>query len=307
MNLRELQYLVAVADHLHFGRAAEACHVSQPTLSMQLKKLEDEIGAQLFERTNKKIMPTILGLDIAQRARRILQEVEQIRSSAKNGSDPMAGDLRLGVFPTLAPYLLPSLVPKIKKYFPALNLLLTEDKTANLLTQLEKGQLDCALLAMPVENDQLEVLSLFQEDFYLAVPAGHALAKQKDIAPSALENMNLLLLDEGHCLRDQALQVCRSIGAGEAQNFRATSLETLRHMVAASNAITLMPQLAIKQDPLVRYIPFQTPAPSRSIGLYWRKTSARRKLYQSMARQSDLWPLSMSGQIAGKQGNANAY
>jgi LysR family hydrogen peroxide-inducible transcriptional activator len=292
MNLRDLQYLVAVADHLHFGKAANACHVSQPTLSMQLKKLEDEIGGQLFERTNKKIMPTPLGFEVARRARLALQEVEQIRSLAKKASDPLAGDLRLGVFPTLAPYLLPGLVPKIKSHFPHLNLLLTEDKTATLLEQLEKGQLDCALLAMPIDNDRLESAALFREDFFLAVPATHKLAKQKILEPSALENMSLLLLDEGHCLRDQALQVCRSIGAGEAQNFRATSLETLRQMVAAGNAITLMPQLAIHtKDPLVRYIPFKSPSPSRTIGLFWRRTSARQKLYQLMSQQRTLWPL----------------
>lgn len=290
MNLRDFQYLVAVADYLHFGKAAEACHVSQPTLSMQLKKLEEEIGGQLFERTNKKIMPTALGLEIVQRARRILQEVGSIRGSAKSASDPLAGDLRLGVFPTLAPYLLPSLVPKIKKHFPALNLLLTEDKTANLLQQLEKGQLDCALLAMPIDNDQLNAVPLFQEEFFLAVPTNHKLAKQKYVEPAALENLNLLLLDEGHCLRDQALQVCRSIGAGEAQNFRATSLETLRHMVASSNAITLMPRLAITANPLVRYIPFKAPAPSRTIGLYWRKTSARQKLFKLLGQDKALWP-----------------
>jgi LysR family hydrogen peroxide-inducible transcriptional activator len=290
MNLRDLHYLVAVADNLHFGKAAAACHVSQPTLSMQLKKLEEEIGAQLFERTNKKIMPTAIGSEIAVRARHILQEVEQIRRSAKKDGDPLSGDLRFGVFPTLAPYLLPSLMPKIKKHFPNLNLLLTEDKTANLLEQLDKGQLDCALLAMPIDNDQLESAELFREDFFLAVPAKHELATHKNIAPKDLENLSLLLLDEGHCLRDQALQVCRSMGSGEAQNFRATSLETLRHMVAAGGAITLMPQLAITKDPLVRYIPFQSPAPSRTIGLYWRKTSARKKLYQLLSQHKNLWP-----------------
>jgi LysR family hydrogen peroxide-inducible transcriptional activator len=280
-----------VTDKLHFGKAALACHVSQPTLSMQLKKLEEEIGGQLFERTNKKIMPTALGFDIAQRARHILQEVEQIRRSAKNAGDPLTGDLRLGVFPTLAPYLLPSLMPKIKKHFPKLNLLLTEDKTANLLEQLDKGTLDCALLAMPIEDERLESAALFREDFFLAVPAAHPLAKQKSIAPKDLENLSLLLLDEGHCLRDQALQVCHAMGSGEAQNFRATSLETLRHMVAGSGAITLMPQLAITKDNLIRYIPFKAPAPSRTIGLYWRKTSGRQKLYKLLGQERDLWPL----------------
>jgi LysR family hydrogen peroxide-inducible transcriptional activator len=291
MNLRDLHYLVAVTDHLHFGKAAKVCNISQPTLSMQLKKLEKEIGAPLFERTNKKIMPTELGRDIATRARRILQEVDDIKQSANRYGDPMAGDLRLGVFPTLAPYLLPSFVPKLKSSLPKINLLLTEDKTANLLIQLEKGQLDCALLAMPVTDDNLQSALLFQEDFFLAVPKRHALAQYKNITPDSLQKLPLLLLDEGHCLRDQALQVCQSHGSTENQNFRATSLETLRHMVASSGAITLMPELALRDDRNIRYIPFAAPAPSRRIGLFWRKSDARQKLYHFIATQNSLWPL----------------
>jgi LysR family hydrogen peroxide-inducible transcriptional activator len=291
MNLRDLSYLVAVAENLHFGKAAATCHISQPTLSMQLKKLEEEIGAQLFERTNKNVLLTPLGHDIVVQARRVLQEVGHMRQIARNGADPLTGDLRMGVFPTLAPYLLPSLVPKIKSTFPALNLLLVEDKTANLIKQLEDGQLDCALLAVPIDNDRFVAAKVFVEDFYLAVPAGHPLADRASIAPAELENLSLLLLDEGHCLRDQALMVCRAIGAGEAMKFRATSLETLRHMVAGGNAVTLIPHLAVRHDdPLVRYLPFKKPAPSRTIGLYWRRTSARAALYAMLSRHLALRP-----------------
>jgi LysR family hydrogen peroxide-inducible transcriptional activator len=291
VNLRDLTYLVTVAEHLHFGKAAAACNVSQPTLSMQLKKLEDEVGAQIFERTNKSVMLTATGREIALRARRVLHEVEQIRQIARSASDPLTGDLRIGVFPTLAPYLLPALVPKMKQEFPGLNLLLVEDKTADLLHQLEEGSLDCALLAMPVSNFHLSGATVFREDFLFAVPVDHPLANRTSIHVSELENRSLLLLDEGHCMRDQALMLCRQIGGSEAMNFRATSLETLRHMVAAGNAVTLIPRLAVRDDdPLVRYIPFCDPVPSRVIGLYWRKTSARAPLYAMLRRHPALWP-----------------
>lgn len=291
MNLRDLTYLVSVAEHLHFGKAASACNVSQPTLSMQLKKLEEEVGAQLFERTNKSVMLTTTGRDIAHRALRILHEVEQIRHIARSASDPLTGDLRIGVFPTLAPYLLPSLVPKMKEQFPGLNLMLVEDKTPDLLRQLEEGLLDCALLAMPIANFHLSGAEVFREDFFFAVPVDHPLAARSTIEVAELEHLTLLLLDEGHCMRDQALSLCRTIGAGEAMNFRATSLETLRHMVAAGSAVTLIPRLAVREDDtMVRYIPFSHPAPSRTIGLYWRKTSARAPLYAMLPRRRSLWP-----------------
>ncbi len=285
MNLRDLHYLVAVAEHLHFGRAAEACHVSQPTLSMQLKKLEDELGVQLFERTNKQVMLTAIGRDITERARRTLAEAEQLRAVAASARDPQAGTLRMGLFPTLAPYLLPSLMPRLHAEFPRLNVLLVEEKTDELIRRLEAGTLDCALLAMPVPTDTLRVVSLFTEPFTLAVAANHPLAKRKSVSLANLHDVNMLLLEEGHCLRAQALEVCQMIGIGEANHFRATSLETLRHMVATSDAVTLMPQLAVQpEDKLIRYIPFKSPVPSRHIGLYWRATSARAPLFEAIGR-----------------------
>jgi len=288
MNLRDLQYLVAVADHLHFGKAALACNVSQPTLSMQLRKLEDMLDVQLIERSNKSVMLTPVGHEVVARARRTLDEASQIQQIARSSKDPLAGDVRLGIFPTLAPYLLPELMPALKSHFPKLNVLLVEEKTPELLTQLEAGSIDCAILAMPVENEHLCSLSMFIEPFLLAVPAGHRLSKRKYIALSDLHEETMLLLEEGHCLRAQALDICHMIGVGEAKNFRATSLETLRHMVAAGSAVTLIPKLAVNpQDKSLTYIPFKHPAPSRELGLYWRKTSARHKLFEKLAALVD--------------------
>ncbi len=284
MNLRDLHYLVTVADTLHFGQAAITCNVSQPTLSMQLKKLEEELGVQLFERSNKHVMLTPMGGEITARARRVLAEVAQMKEAAASSRDPLAGTLRLGLFPTLAPYLLPGLMPKLQAEFPKLNLLLTEEKTPILLQKLEAGEIDAALFAMPVEAAGLAVTPLFQEPFLLAVGAKHRLAKRKAVTLEDLAGESVLLLEDGHCLRDQALAVCHRIGVGEASHFRATSLETLRHMVSASNAVTLMPKLATVGDRSgLCYLPFSSPAPSRQIGLYWRSTSARTPLFTAMA------------------------
>ncbi len=284
MNLRDLHYLVTVSNHLHFGKAAEVCNVSQPTLSMQLKKLEETLGVQLFERTNKKVMLTPIGKELAARAQRILQEAASMRELANSTKDPLAGDLKLGIFPTLAPYLLPTLSPLLSERLPNLNILLIEEKTPILLSALEEGSIDAALLAMPADGDGLAHLSLFEEPFVLAVSKGHRLAKKKTISLDDIKSEHMLLLEEGHCLRAQALELCQRIGVGEAQNFRATSLETLRHMVSAGRAITLMPALSARNnDAYVRYIPFKNPVPSRKIGLYFRKSSGRKKLFETMA------------------------
>ncbi len=276
MNLRDLQYLAAVADHRHFGKAARACNTSQPTLSMQLKKLEETLGVQLFERTNKHVMVTPVGEEIVQRARRILHESGEIKAVAKTAQDPYAGNFRLGAFPTLAPYFLPLAVPAIRKKLPKLKLLLIEEKTKSLLERIIAGPLDAALLALPIDEDELETMPLFDDSFLLAVPPNHPLAKRKSIRQSDIAHEQLLLLEDGHCLRAQALEVCSMTGATENQEFRATSLETLRHMVASGVGITLIPKMAMQKSDGIVYIPFAKPAPSRSIGLVWRKTSARK-------------------------------
>ena len=290
MNIRDLQYLVAVAESLHFGKAAEKCNVSQPTLSMQLKKLEETLGVQLFERTNKNVMLTPIGRDIAARTSHVLKEIDQIRSLARSAKDPLAGEIKLGIFPTLAPYILPTLMPLLREKFPKLNVLLVEEKTPVLVQQLEQGAIDAAILAIPVDSAGLSFEPLFNEPFMLAVPSTHRLAKKKSVSLADIQHETMLLLEDGHCLREQALEVCSWAGIGEAKNFRATSLETLRHMVAVGGAVTLMPKLAAQEgDAHVRYIPFKGQAPSRSLGLYTRKTSARAPLFRSMATAIGGW------------------
>jgi LysR family transcriptional regulator, hydrogen peroxide-inducible genes activator len=288
LNLRDLRYLVGVADHRHFGRAAEACFVSQPTLSTQLKKLERELGVELIERSPRQVMLTEAGEQVVERARRILRETDTIREIARRAADPEAGSLRIGLFPTLAPYLLPHVVPRLHAAFPKLELLLVEDKTEVVLQQLRDGQLDVGLLALPVHDDQLHAEPLFAEDFVLAVPADHPLAEVGDpVEPSVLVDEDVLLLEEGHCLRDQALSVCKLAGAAERSGFRATSLETLRQMVAAGVGVTLLPELAVQPptplSPDVRLLRFVEPAPQREIAMFWRRTSSYRDLLPQVA------------------------
>ncbi|WHZ18569.1 MAG: hydrogen peroxide-inducible genes activator OxyR [Rhodanobacteraceae bacterium] len=278
MNLRDLHYLVALADHKHFGRAAEASFVSQPTLSTQIKKLEDELGVTLVERTPRKVLLTEVGRQIVARAREVLNEIDQIKRIARRDRDPEAGSLRLGIFPTLGPYLLPHVLGAIRKRFPRLELLLVEEKTAELVQRLREGKLDAAILALPVHDDTLHAEFLFEEPFLLAAPDAHPLAGRKRLKLADLEDQHLLLLEDGHCLRDQALEVCRMSGANEKQGFRATSLETLRQMVAANVGVTLLPVLAV-QPPIaptanVHLTSFRGRAPSRRIAMCWRKSSA---------------------------------
>ena len=278
MNLRDLKYLLALADHRHFGRAAEACFVSQPTLSTQIRKLEDELGVALVERAPRKVMLTAAGQDVVQRARRIVAEVEQMKESARRSQDPGSGTLRLGVFPTLGPYLLPHVVPGLRERFPELELLLVEEKSDALLQRLREGKLDAILLALPLHDDQLHAEPLFEERFVFAAPKQHPLAGNDVLSMAQLSDETLLLLEDGHCLREQALDVCRLSGAQEKSGFRATSLETLRQMVAAGVGVTLLPALSvhepIAQSPNIRLVPFRDPPPSRQIALVWRKSSA---------------------------------
>jgi Transcriptional regulator len=287
MNLRDLKYLVSLADHKHFGRAAAACYVSQPTLSTQIKKLEDELGVPLVERAPRKVMLTPAGRDAADRARRIVAEVEQMKEAARRSQDPEAGTVRLGLFPTLGPYLLPHVVPRLRARFPHLELLLIEEKSDVLLSRLREGKLDAGLLALPVADDQLHTEFLFEEPFLLAVPESHPLAKRESLTLAELSQHQLLLLEDGHCLREQALDVCRLSGANEKSEFRATSLETLRQMVAADVGITLLPTLAVK-PPVARYenihlLGFSDSHPSRQIAMVWRRSSAMNDFLMELA------------------------
>jgi LysR family hydrogen peroxide-inducible transcriptional activator len=288
MNLRDLRYLVALAEHRHFGRAAAASYVSQPTLSTQIRKLEEELGVTLVERTPRRVLLTETGREIVARARDVLHEVEQIRGIARRTRDPEAGSVRLGIFPTLGPYLLPHVVPEVRKRFPKLELLLVEEKTEEVLKRLREGKLDAGVLALPVHDDTLHSEFLFEEPFVLAAPKQHPLAQRNTLKLDDLEDQSLLLLEDGHCLRDQALEVCRMSGAGEKTGFRATSLETLRQMVAADVGVTLLPVLAVK-PPVARadnigLVEFRGRAPSRRIAMVWRKSSALAPFLKRLAQ-----------------------
>lgn len=288
MNLRALNYFVKLAELKHFSRAAEACFVSQPTLSTQIRKLEDELGVQLVERAPRKVQLTPVGEEIALRARHVLRDVEQIQAAARRSKDPETGTLRLGLFPTLAPYLLPHVMPAIRARFPHLRLELWEEKTADILAMLEDGKLDAGLLALPVEDERLAYRVLFEEPFFMAMPASHPLTDKQEIETVDLVGADLLLLEDGHCLRDQALEVCALAGVRERVDFHATSMETLRQMVAAEVGITLLPALAVA-PPIaatnnLALRPFKAPAPYRTIALCWRKSSPLGALMQRLAR-----------------------
>lgn len=273
---------------MHFGRAAAASFVSQPTLSTQIKKLEEELGVSLVERAPRKVMLTPAGREAAERARRIVAEVEQMKEAARRSQDPEAGTVKLGIFPTLGPYLLPHVVPAIRARFPQLELLLVEEKSDVLLQRLREGKLDAGLLALPIDEDQLHVEFLFEEPFVLAVPEHHPLAARTSLTLAELSNQKLLLLEDGHCLREQALEVCRLSGANEKSEFRATSLETLRQMVAAEVGMTLLPTLAVKppvaRSDNIHLLGFSDSHPSRRVAMVWRKSSAMHLFLTQLAQ-----------------------
>jgi LysR family hydrogen peroxide-inducible transcriptional activator len=280
LKLKDLRYLVAVADTRHFGRAAERSFVSQPTLSAQLKKLEDYLGVQLIERAPKRVQLTAAGEEIVERARRILEAGEEIVELARGHRDPLAGRLRLALLPTIGPYLLPNVAGKLRKQMPRLELMLYEYQTDPMLEKLHSGEIDVGILALPVQMEGLDSQELYKEPFTVAMPANHRLAQRSSIRVSDLEHETLLLLEDGHCLRDQALEICSGTGMHEKQDFRATSLETLRQMVASGVGITLLPELAGRgaygQARGVAIRPFVKPVPTRTVGAVWRKSSARR-------------------------------
>ena len=289
MTLQELRYLVALADKRHFIRAAEACHVCQSTVSNQLKKLEDYLGVTLFERNKHQLIPTPIGKEIIERARVALDVVGQIRELARQGHDPMNGPLSLGVIPTLGPYLVPHLLSSIRDIYPMLQLLLREDLTANLMERLLQGRLDALLLALPVHGHDLNVMALFHEAFVVAVPAGHALERKTHISEKELADQTVLLLEEGHCMREQALAICGSNASNQREELKATSIETLRQMVAAGVGCTLLPGLAALpgvgsvQNGMVQVRPFPPPAPTRTIGIVWRHHYSRETTVKLLA------------------------
>ena len=277
LKLKDLRYLVALADEGHFGRAARRSFVSQPTLSAQLKKLEGYLGVQLIERQPKQVTLTEAGEQIVARARLILQASDELLALARSYRDPLAGKLRVALLPTIGPYLLPRVAREIHKALPRLELQLYEYQTGPMLEKLHTGKIDLGILALPVDMEGLEARQLYEEPFELAVPRQHPLAKKKDINVEDLKDETLLLLEDGHCLRDQALDVCSGVGVHEKQDFRATSLETLRQMVAAGAGITLLPELASRGNAAREVVmrPFVEPRPRRYVGAIWRKSTAR--------------------------------
>lgn len=279
LKLKDLRYLVALADERHFGRAAAKCFVSQPTLSAQLRKLEEALGVQLVERRPRQVALTPAGEEIAERARGMLQAGDAIVSLAQARRDPLAGTLRVGLLPTIGPYLLPLVALKLRRALPRLELLLYEYQTAPMLERLRAGELDLGILALPIPAENLSVRELYREPFVLALPEAHPLARHERVAPEDLAGETLLLLEDGHCLRDQALALCSHNGGHEKQDFRATSIETLRQMVAAGAGITLLPALATRgaysSARGVALRPFSRPEPNRLIGAVWRRSSVR--------------------------------
>jgi len=287
LKLEDLRYLVAVADLRHFGRAAARCFVSQPTLSAQLKKLEQSLGVQLIERTPNNVSLTAPGEEVVARARRIIEASEEVVALAAAARDPLGGRLRVALLPTIGPYLLPQIAPLIRRRLPRLQLQLYEYQTTPMLEKLHAGELDAGILALPVELAGLESRELYREPFLVALPERHPLAAHETLRAGDIKSERLLLLEEGHCLRDQALEVCSRAGVREAQDFRATSLETLRQMVAAGAGVTLLPELAARgayrsaRGVVLR--PFTRPVPVRHIGVVWRKSSARRAAIDALA------------------------
>lgn len=297
MTLTELKYIVAVARERHFGRAAEACFVSQPTLSVAIRKLEDELGVVLFERGGGEIGVTDVGLRVVAQAQKVLEEAAIIKEIARQGEDPLDGPLRVGIIYTIAPYLLPRLVPTQVEQTPQMPLVLQENYTTRLLELLRQGELDCAIVALPIPDAGLAIKPLYDEPFVVAVPAQHAWATRKRIDADELKNETMLLLGSGHCFRDQVLEVCpeyarySASSEGIQRSFEGSSLETIRHMVAAGIGVTVLPASSLSMagstdDPegrLLRYIPFEKPVPDRRVVLVWRKSFPRPAAMRALA------------------------
>ncbi len=304
MTLTELKYIVAVAREKHFGRAADACHVSQPTLSVAIKKLEEELDVKLFERNASEVAVTPLGEEIVRQAQGVLEQADGIREIAKRGKDPLAGPLTLGVIYTIGPYLLPDLVRQAISRHRQMPLILQENFTVKLLEQLRTGEIDCAVLAEPIPDTSLAIAPLYDEPFVAAVPSTHPWAQRSSVRAEELKHETMLLLGNGHCFRDHVLEVCpefarfSSTAEGIRKSFEGSSLETIKHMVAAGMGITLLPRLSVPhgalqesptgrrkaagaQEPtFIKYLPFEGHVPSRRVVLAWRRSFTR---YEAIA------------------------
>ena len=292
MTLTELKYIVAVARAKHFGHAAESCFVAQPTLSVAIKKLEDELGVTLFERGGSEVSVTPVGAQIVAQAERVLEQTAAIKELAKQNKDPLAGPLRLGVIYTIGPYLLPPLVKNLIDNVPQMPLVLQENFTVKLLELLRQGELDAAIMALPLPDHGMLMQTLYDEPFVVAMPRTHAWAKRKEISADDLKAETMLLLGSGHCFRDQVLEVCpemarfSSPGNGMQRTFEGSSLETIRHMVASGIGLTVLPRASVRDmdDPhgLLSFVPFAAPAPSRRVVIVWRKSFTRRAAIEAV-------------------------
>ena len=314
MTLTELKYIVAVAREKHFGRAAEACHVSQPTLSLAIKKLEEELDVKLFERSASEVAVTALGEEIVRQAQGVLEQAAEIKEIAKRGKDPLAGPIRLGVIYTIGPYLLPDLVREVIRAVPQMPLMLHENLTVKLLEMLRNGEIDCAILAEPFPDAGLAVAPLYDEPFMAAVPASHPLAARATVTAEELKSETMLLLGAGHCFRDHVLEVCPEFARfanhtdGIRKTFEGSSLETIKHMVAAGMGMTLVPRLSVpdlkpvtrrvtsRSEAPVRYLPVLDaqggPPPKRRVVLAWRRTFTRYEAIAALRNAIYACPLS---------------
>ena len=294
MTLTELKYIVAVARERHFGRAAEACFVSQPTLSVAIRKLEDELGVTIFERGGSEVGVTVIGQTLVSQAQKVLEESANLKELARHGNDPLAGAVRVGVIHTIGPYLLPKLVPWHISCTPQMPLVLQENFTVKLIELLRQGEIDCAILALPLPEAGLATRALYDEPFVVVIPASHPWANRKSVSAEDLKQQNMLLLGSGHCFRDQVLEVCPELSRfaaaseGIQRTFEGSSLETIRHMVAAGIGITVMPLTAVpeseRNNTLLRYIKFDKPVPDRRVVLAWRKSYPRMVAIETLAQ-----------------------
>ena len=308
MTLTELKYIVAVARAKHFGHAAESCFVAQPTLSVAIKKLEDELGVTLFERGGSEVSVTPVGAQIVAQAERVLEQTAAIKELAKQNKDPLAGPLRLGVIYTIGPYLLPPLVKNLIDNVPQMPLVLQENFTVKLLELLRQGELDAAIMALPLPDHGMLMQTLYDEPFVVATPRTHPWSRRKEIPADDLKAETMLLLGSGHCFRDQVLEVCpemarfSSPGNGMQRTFEGSSLETIRHMVASGIGLTVLPRASVRDmdDPngMLSFVPFSNPAPSRRVVIVWRKSFTRRAAIEAVCNavaQCDLPGVDMLG------------
>lgn len=286
-SLKQLRYVCAVAEHKHFSKAAEACHVTQSTLSAAIQELESQLGVVIFERNKKSVLITPLGARLLHQARLILGNVEDFVGLAKSHDEALTGEIRLGVIPTIGPFMLPHLLAELRKSYPKLKLYLKEALSAQLLQQLQEGKLDLAILAFPYVMPDMETLSLFRDEFVLCLPPGHQLEKAKQVKQHQLQGESLLLLEEGHCLRDHALEACKLESADTDLVYQGTSLHTLVQMVANGLGVTLLPAISVAGDVLgdthLKIKEFNNENVSRKIGMAWRKSDPRREEYLLLA------------------------